>query len=159
MKKSPGYYILLAITWPMQLFPLAFHYLIADLLYILVYRVAGYRKAVVAENLRNSFPEKSPEERKLIEKQFYHGFTDMFIETLYFTHINIEKQKHRLEVVNFKPVQDLLDKGRNVITVAGHFGNRCQIDTLRKQVADEGAAHVVGGGFLQQTGFQGAFLE
>ena len=123
MKKSPGYYLLLAVTWPMQLLPLGFHYIVADFLYFLVYCVFGYRKAVVAENLRNSFPEKSSEELKLIEKQFYHGFADMFIETLYTTHINVEKQKYRLEVVNFKPVQDLLDNGQNVLMVGGHVGN------------------------------------
>lgn len=123
MKKSPGYYILLAITWPMQLLPLGFHYFIADILYVLVYHVVGYRKGVVARNLRKSFPEKSPDELKAIEKQFYRGFADIFIETLYCTHINVEKQQHRLEVVNFKPIQDLLDKGENVLVVAGHFGN------------------------------------
>ena len=123
MKKSLGYYLLLAVTWPMQLFPLWFHYGVADFLYFLVYYVFAYRKAVVAENLRNSFPEKSPEERNLIEKQFYRGFADMFIETLYTTHINIKKQKHRLEVVNFKPVQDLLDNSYNILVVGGHVGN------------------------------------
>src|SRR5574344_996794 len=123
MKKSLGYYILMAVTWPMQLFPLEFHYLFSDLLYFLIYRVARYRRGVVSENLRKSFPEKSEKELALIEKDFYHGFSDMLFETLYFTHINIKKENERLVLDNFGLMKRLMDEGRNVILVAGHFGN------------------------------------
>ena len=107
----------------MQLFPLEFHYLFSDLLYFLIYRVARYRRGVVSENLRKSFPEKSEKELALIEKDFYHGFSDMLFETLYFTHINIKKENERLVLDNFGLMKRLMDEGRNVILVAGHFGN------------------------------------
>ncbi|HUQ66539.1 MAG TPA: lysophospholipid acyltransferase family protein, partial [Flavitalea sp.] len=47
-----------------------------------VYHVLGYRKQVVRHNLLIAFPEKTEEERKRIEKQFYKNFIDNFIETL-----------------------------------------------------------------------------
>jgi KDO2-lipid IV(A) lauroyltransferase len=123
MKKTVGYYTLLVLTWPMQFFPLAFHYLISDLMFFLFYRVAGYRRKVVAENLLKSFPGKPEKERKAIEKQFYHNFTDMFIETLYFTHTNYRKTSKLLKVENLEMVKQLLAKGKNVILVSGHLGN------------------------------------
>jgi Kdo2-lipid IVA lauroyltransferase/acyltransferase len=123
MKKTVGYYILLALTWPMQFFPLPFHFLFADLLYFLIYHVFGYRKKVVAENLLHSFPQKSDLERKSIEKKFYRNFSDMFIETLYYTHALFKQAGKRLKVENLELVEKLLADRKNVILLAGHLGN------------------------------------
>jgi KDO2-lipid IV(A) lauroyltransferase len=123
MKKSVGYYILLGITWPMQLFPLEFHYLFSDFLYLIVYRVVGYRRSVVSKNLKNSFPEKNEAERKKIEKAFYHSFCDMFIETLYFTHLNVAKEEKRLQIEGLDEVEAHVAAGKNIVAVTGHFGN------------------------------------
>jgi Kdo2-lipid IVA lauroyltransferase/acyltransferase len=123
MKKSPGYYVLMVVTWPMQLFPLEFYYVFSDLLYFLIYKVARYRTNVVSKNLHKSFPDKSENEIKTIEKRFYHGFSDMLFETLCFSHINLKKEKKRLVLDNFGVMRKLLDEGKNVILVAGHFGN------------------------------------
>jgi KDO2-lipid IV(A) lauroyltransferase len=123
MKKTVGFYLLSGMTWPMQFFPLAVHFLFADLLYFLLYRVFGYRKIIVSENLKNSFPEKSDLERKKIEKKFYHRFADMFIETLYYNHTPYKKVEKRLEVENLELVHNLLGKGKNVVMLSGHLGN------------------------------------
>ena len=123
MKKSIGYYILLGVTWPMQLFPLEFHYLFSDLLFVFVYRIFRYRIKVVSKNLKNSFPDKTEAERKKIEKAFYHSFCDMFIETLYFTHLNVKKEEKRLQIEGLDKVEEFIAKGKNIIAVTGHFGN------------------------------------
>jgi Kdo2-lipid IVA lauroyltransferase/acyltransferase len=123
MKKTVGYYTLLALTWPMKFFPLSFHFLFADLLYLLIYYVFGYRKKVVSENLEKSFPQKTDLERKSIERKFYRNFADMFIETLYFSHASYKKAGKRLEVENLEMVEKLLSDGKNVIFLAGHLGN------------------------------------
>ncbi|MDA3929811.1 MAG: lysophospholipid acyltransferase family protein [Prolixibacteraceae bacterium] len=123
MKKSIGYYILMALTWPMQLFPLRFHYVISNCLYLVVYHVFGYRKAVVTENLRNSFPEKNEHELKLIEKKFYHHFVDMFVETLYLTHITKKEHSKRLVYENMELIDDLYAQKKSVICITAHYGN------------------------------------
>ncbi|MDA3880090.1 MAG: lysophospholipid acyltransferase family protein [Prolixibacteraceae bacterium] len=123
MNKPFGYYILMGLTWPMQLFPLEFHYILSDFLYLLVYKLFNYRKNVVNQNLVNSFPEKSEDEILKIEKQFYHNFCDMFIETLYFTHINIKKEAKRLEVKGIDVVEEHIARGKNILIVTGHYGN------------------------------------
>lgn len=123
MKKTVGYYLLMAVTWPMQFLPLSFHYLVSDLFYFLVYHVAGYRKKVVEENLAKSFPEKTEKERKTIERKFYRNFADLFIETLYFTHTPYRKMEKRLTLENIELVEQLLSEGKNVILLSGHLGN------------------------------------
>ena len=47
-------------------------YFWADVFYFVIYYLAGYRKKVVLENLRKSFPEKSDKEIKQLAKKFYH---------------------------------------------------------------------------------------
>lgn len=45
-------------------------------MFFLNYYIIGYRKAVVLENLRNAFPEKSDKEIKDISKKFFSNFCD-----------------------------------------------------------------------------------
>lgn len=108
---------------PMQLFPLEFHFLFSNFLYWLIYSLVGYRKKVVRKNLNAAFPDKNEDEIIQIEKEFYRGFADMFIETLYFSNLWKEKDKSRLELVNVELFYEQVKNGRNVIVLTGHFGN------------------------------------
>jgi len=123
MNKTFGYYVLMGITWPMQFFPLRLHYVWSDLFYVILYHLVGYRKEVVALNLKNSFPDKTESERKEIARKFYHNFADMFIETLYFAHASEKKTNRLLHVENIELIHELLDKGKNIILISGHLGN------------------------------------
>jgi KDO2-lipid IV(A) lauroyltransferase len=134
MKKNAGYYMLMIFTWPMKFFPLEFHYFFSEILFFLIYRVFRYRRKVAHNNLSLSFPEKDEKEIEKINREFFKRFTDIFIETLYFTHVNLEKESKRLVVKNFEIVDDLLEKGRNVIWVAGHFGNWEYVQLFRKKL-------------------------
>ncbi len=62
--KRAGYYIFFVFNYIITLLPLRVLYLLSDFFYIVIYYIAGYRRRVVEQNLRNAFPEKSPEERK-----------------------------------------------------------------------------------------------
>jgi KDO2-lipid IV(A) lauroyltransferase len=77
-----GFYLALPFLYLISILPFPLFYLVSDGIYLLLYRVIGYRKKVVYENLKNSFPEKTHEELKKIEKQFYHYLVDLFLETL-----------------------------------------------------------------------------
>ncbi|HPR33807.1 MAG TPA: lysophospholipid acyltransferase family protein [Prolixibacteraceae bacterium] len=123
MKKNAGYTLIRLLTLPMQLFPLEFHYGASAFLFFLMYHVFRYRRVVVEKNLAASFPEKSGKERKRIGRDFYRSFAAMFIETLYFIHINVEKEAQRLNVQNAELIDCLLHEGKNVVLMGGHFGN------------------------------------
>ena len=55
-------------------------YFFSDLIHFLLFHIAGYRKKVVFDNLRRSFPEKSEKERYNIAKGFYHHLADLLME-------------------------------------------------------------------------------
>ena len=58
------YSIIYAGFYLFSLLPFRVLYFISDSLYLVVYRLLGYRKKVVRENLTSSFPEKDMKEIK-----------------------------------------------------------------------------------------------
>ncbi len=95
----------------------------ADLMYYLVYYVFGYRKKVVFENLRKSFPSKSEEEITGIAKGFYHHLTDMLIESLKAFTMKESAVVRRYRFQNTGFLDDLCRQGQQAIMVAGHYAN------------------------------------
>jgi KDO2-lipid IV(A) lauroyltransferase len=118
-----GFYIFYGLNWIITLLPLRVLYIFSDLLYILLYYFPSYRRKVVAENLRNSFPEKSDEQLISIEKKFYRHFADLFIETLKLTHFNNRNIKKHINVTNPELLDDLCDSGKDVVVVHSHYNN------------------------------------
>ena len=120
-----------------SLLPLSVLYMIADvILYPLVYHVVGYRLKVVRKNLRNSFPEKSKEELKTIEKRFYHHFADLIVEVVYGYRASKEEMRQRVVFDNVDLVEDLANKTHGVIAYLGHMGNWEWIADLHNRFAN-----------------------
>ena len=84
--EAAGFYLFYIINWIITLLPLKILYLFSDFLYLLLYYFPGYRRDVVRTNLKNSFPEKSELEIKIIERGFYRHLADLFVESLKLTH-------------------------------------------------------------------------
>ncbi|HQM69944.1 MAG TPA: lysophospholipid acyltransferase family protein [Bacteroidales bacterium] len=118
-----GFYIFYSIVWVITLLPLRVLYLFSDLLFPLVCYFPGYRRKVVAENLRNAFPGKNEKERAIIQRSFYRHFCDLAVEILKLTHMS-DKQLMRRMTINNKALPDrLYNEGRDVVAVLGHYGN------------------------------------
>jgi KDO2-lipid IV(A) lauroyltransferase len=117
------FYIFYGLNWIFTLLPLRVLYVFSDFLYLILYYVISYRRKVVAENLRNSFPEKSAGELKAIEKKFYRHLADLFIEILKLTHMSKQQSLDRMKVVNVELMERLHAEGRDVIAVIGHYNN------------------------------------
>ncbi|MEA5401567.1 lysophospholipid acyltransferase family protein [Arcicella sp. DC2W] len=98
-------------------------YRISDFAYFLLFRVIKYRKKVVLENLRNSFPEKSEKEIHEIAKEFYHHLADIFIEFFKGLSISEEEMAKRVQINNLELVKKYLDSNTPIIFVGGHQGN------------------------------------
>lgn len=76
------YYLLYGLFYLLSLLPLRVLYIFSEIAFFFVYRVWGYRKEIVLNNLAIAFPEKTQKERNLIAKKFYRNFTDNFIEMI-----------------------------------------------------------------------------
>ncbi|MEI7727437.1 MAG: lysophospholipid acyltransferase family protein [Bacteroidota bacterium] len=95
----------------------------ADFIFYLVFYIVGYRKKVVFDNLRNSFPEKPESEINRIAKAFYHHFADMVIESLKAFTMTEEAVIRRYKFDEVSIPDEFYQNGRSVIVVAGHYGN------------------------------------
>ncbi len=103
--------------------PLRVLYLVSYLLYIIIYRVVGYRRKVVRDNLTQCFPDKSVDELRKIERKFYRFFSDYIVETLKVLHISDAEMKQRMEFVDAEVVDRFTTQGRSVMLLLGHYGN------------------------------------
>ena len=81
-----GYYIFYGINWILHFCRYRF-YIFSDFLYLVLYYFPSYRRKVVETNLKNSFPEKTEEELKSIEKKFYRHLADIMVETFKTNHM------------------------------------------------------------------------
>lgn len=100
-------------------------YLISSFFYLIIYYLIRYRKDVVAENLKKSFPEKSEDELKIISKEFYLHFCDVIFETIKLLTISKEefKKRCRMDEQAQRNFQYFFDKNQTVVGVMGHCGN------------------------------------
>jgi KDO2-lipid IV(A) lauroyltransferase len=118
-----GYYIFYGINWIFSLLPLRILYISSDVLFLFLYYFPSYRRKIVAENLRNSFPEKSEKELALVERKFYRHLADLFIETLKLTHLSNKELGKRFTVSNPELFETLYKSGRDLAVVHSHYNN------------------------------------
>ena len=121
--RARGYYIFYGFNWVITLLPLRVLYLVSDCFFLILYYVPSYRRDVVARNLKNSFPEKSEAELKSVGKKFYRHLADIFVETLYVTHMSLDEQRKRFTYSNLEIMDKLREEKRDVIAVMGHYNN------------------------------------
>lgn len=107
----------------LTLLPLRVLYVVSDILFVFLYYFPSYRRKVVSANLRNSFPEKSREELRSIEKKFYKHLADLFVETLKLTHMGKQQLMKRFTVSNIEITEKLLNERRDIVAVLGHYNN------------------------------------
>ncbi len=119
------FYITLPFLYFISILPFTILYVVSDGLYFILYKVLGYRKKVVYNNLKKSFPNKTHKELKIIEKKFYHYLCDLFLETL--KTLTISK-KEALKRCYFNEnsrhiFNELYENKQSCILVMGHYGN------------------------------------
>jgi len=107
----------------LSLLPFWFLYLIADIVFIILYYIKGYRRKVVQENLRNSFPEKTEQERADIERKYYHYMADLMLETVKSVSMSRRSVEKRMYCTNPEILEHYFGQGKSIIAAAGHYCN------------------------------------
>lgn len=121
--KSLSYYLLYAFSLMFAILPLRILYVISDVFYYLNYYVVQYRKKIVFQNLRNSFPEKNDKEIKTIAKKFYRHFGDLFVETLKMMHMPLSESRKRIKIKNPEVLENLYANHKLILSAMGHYNN------------------------------------
>lgn len=117
------YYIALPFIYLLSILPFWLMYRLSDFAFVIVYYLLGYRKKIVLNNLRKSFPEKSEAEIQAIAKRFYQYFCDLILETIKTLTISRETVRKRLKFENTAALKEYYQKKQSVILILGHWGN------------------------------------
>jgi KDO2-lipid IV(A) lauroyltransferase len=122
---SIGFYLTLPLLYLLSILPFPVLYLISDAFCFLLYNVVGYRKKVVYQNLKNSFPHKTEKELKDLQKKFYSFLCDLFLETFKTLTISQSEILKRCKVnENAQALfKQLHAEKKSCILVMGHYGN------------------------------------
>ncbi|MBM6890632.1 lysophospholipid acyltransferase family protein [Bacteroides caecigallinarum] len=117
------YYLLYSIIRILSHIPFRVMYFISDCLFYLVYYVFRYRRRIVRKNLTESFTSKSEKEIIKIEKQFYHFFVDMILESVKLASASKDEIKRRMSFKNIEEVNETLKQGKSISLYLGHYAN------------------------------------
>lgn len=118
-----GYYLFAGFSRLLALIPFRMALLWADLIYLVLYHLMGYRKAVVHKNLRNAFPDYSEEQIQRTAKKFYRHLADLFIENMVFRYLPAKKFMTHCHYTNPELVERYYQQGKSAIVIIGHYGN------------------------------------
>ncbi|MCX6204546.1 MAG: lipid A biosynthesis acyltransferase [Bacteroidetes bacterium] len=116
------YLFIYIIVYLFSLLPWRVMYIISDFVAFLLQRVFKYRLAIVQQNLAIAFPKKTEKERQEIANEFYHQFTDSFIETFKLLSIS-DKNFDKRFTSNVEVLNNLYASKQSVQIMAGHFFN------------------------------------
>ena len=103
--------------------PLSVLYLISDFLFLILYHIVKYRRKVVFDNLKNSFPNKSNIELRLIEKEFYYYLADLIVETIKLVTASEHDILKRFTINNLDLVRKFEEQNQSYLMAASHYGN------------------------------------
>lgn len=115
--------MLFTLVLTISLLPLVGLYLLSDIGYIIVYRIIGYRKNIVRQNLRNSFPFKSEKELHSIEKKFYRHLIDLLAEGIYNLRASHKKIVKHYKITNLELAHKYYNQGKSIILMSSHYNN------------------------------------
>jgi KDO2-lipid IV(A) lauroyltransferase len=117
------YYLVYGIWYLLSLLPFCVHYLFSDFVYLILYRLIGYRVKVVRNNLTTSFPEKSEAEIREIERKFYHRLCDYFVEAVKMMTMSERQIRRRMVFKNTEALNKCFDENQSIALYLGHTFN------------------------------------
>ena len=132
-----GYRLVYIVWCLMSLLPMWVHYLISDVLYVLIYHVFHYRIRVVRSNLTTSFPEKSEAEILQIERKFYHRLCDYFVEMVKTMTMSERQIRRRMTFKGWETFDTCIHEGQSCALYLGHTFNWEWVTSLPLWVTKE----------------------
>ena len=118
--------ILLELLWILcRAFALLPHFvrygIFKHMVYALLCHILHYRRKVIMQNLRNSFPDKGEEELYEICKKSYMNLSEQIISIVSQSGVSDETMLERMEVINAEETDHKIGN-RNAVLMTAHFG-------------------------------------
>ena len=106
------------------LLPLPVKYALSTIAAWCLRRVFRYRAKVIDNNLQAAFPDQDAAWRIDIANRFYRQFTDVAVEIVHASRMELDDFRHRVTVEGLDKLESLAaDRSRSVIVLTIHQGN------------------------------------
>lgn len=135
-----AYCLLVPILYLISYLPFRLLYLFSDVVYFLVYRIIGYRKKTVRENIALALPHLSEKERLEIEKKSYKHLCDMFLEMIKTMTISVKEIEKRFVFTNIEVIQSLEKENKSIALMCAHYASYEWVISMNSKVSNEGFA-------------------
>lgn len=107
----------------MSYLPFGLIYGFSRFFYVVIFYIFPYRKKVVVANIARSFPNLNNKEQQKIVRDFYKYFTFLLAESVKNLTLSEHNLKKRMRVKNPELMDDLYERGINVLLLSSHFHN------------------------------------
>ncbi len=104
--------------------PLPILYLLAKPLYFILFYIARFRRDTAKENIRNSFPELSDNDRRSLLKQSYKNFCEVCIEILKSINYKPEQLVKHVSFKNVGEIENYLKQNKTILLSLAHQCNQ-----------------------------------
>ncbi|RIJ50005.1 hypothetical protein D1614_04470 [Maribellus luteus] len=105
------------------LLPFGVLYSLSDLIFLLLKNMIRYRSAVIVENLRVAFPDKTDVEILQLRNRFYKHLADVFMESVKLHYMTPAQMQKRVRFVGVEEMNRFAQLGKGVIVLAYHHNN------------------------------------
>ena len=98
-------------------------YAFSGLVRFVLYGIVKYRRDVVEDNIRRSFPGLNPKDLNILVRKVYKNLSDILIEGIKGFTIGNKNLLKRHRVINPEILDTYFNRGQSVLGVLGHFNN------------------------------------
>ena len=130
--------ILYPFLWLISILPFRLLYIVSDATFILVYKIIGYRKKTVRENLALALPHLSVSDRRIIERKFFHHFCDSFFEMTKTMTLSKSEMDKRFIFTNLELFQELESKQKSIALMCAHYGSYEWLISMNRHITFKG---------------------
>ncbi|MFM6954228.1 MAG: lysophospholipid acyltransferase family protein [Sphingobacteriaceae bacterium] len=123
MTLNPLFWIIYGLLYLISLVPFWLLYLLSDGVFYFLYYVIGYRKQVVRDNLRRSFPNKTEQEQLEIEKTYFRFLSDNLLESVKLLSMRKKSIQKRFSLKNPELITQFTDKDQSILLAMSHYAN------------------------------------
>src|SRR5690606_20720546 len=134
------YVLLYPLLWLISKLPFSALYLLSDFCYVVVYRIIGYRKKTVRENLALALPHLSDSERLTIEKKSYRHLCDMFLEMIKTISITRKQIDERFVFTNMQLYLDMEKQQKSIAVMLAHYASYEWVISMNRMITFTGFA-------------------
>ena len=129
-----AFVLIYPILWCISMLPFKIFYVLSDIICFFVYRIFGYRKQTVRQNLKLTLPHLTDTERLIIERKFFTHMCDLFLEMIKTMNISDKEIKERFVFTNIEVIKEYEARGKSVILMCAHYASWEWLVVLSKYI-------------------------